>query len=126
MDQSGQDSALWKEVKVILDSDHSGKYWSGIGKIVHVFSNPPAKEAIAVEFEPGALKVLVGGLFRRTKNRYLILEYPLDRSYSLAETLTVGSFAVLLKPKRPDFMTRETYSHEEVNREGFARVDTLP
>ena len=29
------------------------KDWSGVGKIVHAFSNPPAKEAIAVEFEPG-------------------------------------------------------------------------
>ena len=122
MGQSEQESALGKQVKVILDSDHSGKYWSGIGKIVHVFTNPPAKEAIAVEFEPGALKGLVGGFFRRTKSRYLILEYPLDRCYSLAQTLTSGSFAVLLNPKRPDFMTRETYSHEEVNPEGFARV----
>ena len=126
MGESEQDSALGKQVQMVLDSDHSGKYWSGIGKIIHVFSNPPAKEAIAVQFEPGALKGLVGGPFRRTKSRYLILEYPLNRSYSLAKTLTSGSFAALLNPKRPDFMTRETYSHEEVNPEGFARVNPLP
>jgi hypothetical protein len=122
MGQSEQESALGRQVEVTMDSDHSGKYWSGIGKIVHVFSIPLAKEAIAVEFEPGALKGLVGGLFRRTKSRYLILEYPLDRPYSLAKTLASGSFVVVLKPKRPDFLTRETYSHEEVNYYGFAEV----
>ena len=126
MGQSEQESALGKRVKVIMDSDHSRRDWSGIGSIVHVFSNPPAKEAIALEFEPGALKGLVGGFFRRTKSRYLILEYPLDRPYSLAKTLSSGSFAVVLKPKRPDFLTRETYSHEDVNYQGFAEVIRPP
>jgi hypothetical protein len=126
MGQLEQEWALGKQVKVILDSDHSGKEWSVIGKIVHVFTNPPAKEAIAVEFEPGALKGLTDGLFRRTKDQYLILEYPLDRPYTLAKTLTSGSFAMLLKPKRPDFMTLETYSREEASCEGFAEVIPLP
>jgi len=126
MGRSEQDSALGKHVLVTMSSDHSRKDWSGIGKTVHVFSNPPAKEAVAVEFEPEALKGLVGGFFRRTKSRYLILEYPLDRQYSLAKTLASGSFAVVLKPKRPDFMTRETYSHDEVSHEGFAEVNPLP
>lgn len=113
-----RDSVLGKWVEVIMDSDHSREEFTRRGKIVHVFSNPPAKEAIAIELEPEPRK----RLFSRTKNRYLILEYPFDRSYSLEETLVSGSFAKVLRTKRTQILNEPTYSSSETEHIGFARV----
>ena len=67
-------SVLGKWVQVIMDSDHSAEVLSGKGKIIHLYSNPPAREAVAIDFKSETRK----GLLRRNRNRYLILEYPPD------------------------------------------------
>lgn len=117
-----QDSVVGRWVEITMDTDHSAESFYGKGRIIHVFSNPPAKEAVAIQFTQESKK----RFFRKNRNEYLILEFPLNQKYSVKDALATRSFARVLRPRRVELLRMETYTPRDTKPLGFAQILPLP
>ena len=109
---------LGRMIDMEMDSDHSSIAFVRKGKIVHIFSNPPAKQAIAVQLEP---PVPVRRFLSEREIEFVILRYRDQTGIRL--TFERGmSYAGVLEVLNKSILTKDTYRPNDVRKIGAAAI----